>query len=261
MATFTDSLGVVRAMGDHGFAAPAGRQFNVFGTTSSTPKVSKSDWVNRGFNNKPAMAPTEIKDQGQSNECNPFAICYAMEAIRRAEGAEDIELSPGYIYATIHQGFDNGSKLEDGLAFVQSTGTVPASVVAPLEFDRNRFHSGVEQAPKFRVLELWLCPTFELMASAVNTGFPVVFGIPWGLADDLDGQGWIEDDPVGGLAGGHAMCAFGTVKRGSRWGLLTVNSWTSGWGNSGWLVVPEGRFANEMFGGAAWACRVVTVDA
>ena len=74
------------------------------------------------------------------------------------------------------------------------------------------------------------------------------------------GYKWVdryEADPAGGLAGGHAMCAFGLVKRRSKWGLLTVNSWSDGWGKNGWLIVPEARFASG-WGGGSWACRSVT---
>lgn len=257
MEPIVDSLGLERFMGDLGFATRPNRPWDVYGTSGATPVVPRDEWVATTFANLPLNAPTTIKDQGRTNECNAFACCYALEGVRRVSGGQDIPLSPGFIYGHINHGFDNGSQLEDGLDFVQRVGTVPATVVAELEW--RRFPPTAEAlAQKYRVLEWWLCPSFDLMASAVHNGFPVVFGIPWGVQDGLDPQGWLPEEPAGGLAGGHAMCAFALAKRGRRWGLLTVNSWTRNWGRDGWLVVPEGRFENQMFGGGAWACRVVT---
>jgi hypothetical protein len=260
MPTFTDPAGIERMLGDLGFSTTPNRAWNKFGTSEETKLVKRSDWQLRdGISDRPAIGPTRIKNQGQTNECNAFAICYAMEAVRRVSGGSDIPLSPGYIYGNINYGHDNGSLLEDGLAWVLRNGTVPANVVAELEW-RVFPPNAPDIAQNFRVLEWWLCPTFEEMGTAVQYGFPVVFGIPWGPEEAIDNNGWLPDDPAGGVAGGHAMCAMGVVKKGQNWGLLTINSWGEGWGRNGWHIVPERRFKNQMFGGGAWACRVVTVE-
>lgn len=261
MPAFVDALGFERQTGDLGFATAPNQPWVTWGASSATTVVPRGEWVARTFADKPLNAPARIKDQGRTNQCNGFAICYAMEAVRRVTGGKDIPLSPAFIYGHINNGHDNGSRLEDGLAHVQSIGTVPVTLVGELDWFPARFPPEARTvAQKFRVLEWWLCDTFDLMASAVHSGFPVVFGIPWGPQDDVDDQGWLPDAPAGGIAGGHAMCAFALAKRGRKWGLLTVNSWSPRWGRDGWLVVPEGRFNNPMFGRGAWACRVVTAS-
>jgi papain like protease len=259
-----DPSGVDRRLGDLGFMSPANAPFNVFGATGVGPDlVPRGKWKSRSFANKPSFAPTTIKNQGSTNECNAFAVCYAMEAVRRVNSARDIALSPGFIYGNINNGNDNGSRLEDGLTHAQKVGTVPATLVPELEWHRARWPDNVfDVAKSFRALEWWLCPDFETMASAVHHGFPVIFGIAWGRSDQVDDEGWLPDEPAGGIAGGHAMCALGLTKRssGKKWGLLTVNSWGTKWGNEGWHVIPETRFARNMFGGGAWALRSVTLD-
>jgi hypothetical protein len=259
---FDDPTGAERRLGDLGFMSPANAPFTVFGAAGVGPDVvPRSKWKSRTFSTKPSFAPTTIKNQGSTNECNAFAICYAMEAVRRVNGARELPLSPGFIYGNINQGQDNGSRLEDGLTHAQKVGTVPVTMIPELEWHSSRWPSdSFEVAKSFRALEWWLCPTFELMASAVHHGFPVVFGIAWGPKDGVDSDGWLPDAPAGGMAGGHAMCALGLVKRGRGWGLLTVNSWGTRWGDQGWHVTPEGRFARNTFGGGAWALRAMTLD-
>ena len=88
-------------------------------------------------------------------------------------------------------------------------------------------------------------------------GFPVICGNAWGNSDNIDANGWISDDPAGGVAGGHAYCLVALAKRGNKWGAKAVNSWGEEWGAKGRFIAPEARFTGQF--GSAWAVRSMTI--
>ena len=118
-----------------------------------------------------------------------------------------------------------------------------------LQYLRELVQNGIEAiARSYRIAEAWDCPTFDHIATAIQRGFCVDYGIMVGSSFDTDSDGWVNE---GGGRGGHAMCGVGLAKREKRgkeqWGVITVNSWGTNWGVNGVGIVPESYFANQTF--------------
>jgi hypothetical protein len=260
-----DGTGELRQLGNLiplGGIVGAEERWKVYGDDPTTPLLKRELWVPR---TRPTYAPKYTKNQKQTNMCNSFAITAGVEACRRMAGFKEIRLSPAYSYGGINNGVDGGSGLEPGLERAVAKGNIPEGLLPEFQWQPGTWPAGLDEtAQHFRVLEYYLCPTFDHIMSAIMMGFPVIIGIFWGRSDSLNSMGWLTAEPSGGIAGGHAMLSLSPEKTGSRWGLRTLNSWGPAWGINGDGIIPEERFPNMNnsrgipFTGA-WASRVVTV--
>jgi hypothetical protein len=109
------------------------------------------------------------------------------------------------------------------------------------------------------VVEVYVCPTFDAIVSALQQGFVGQEGLMWYPNYKPDSAGWL---PKGqGRPGGHALMAYGAVKNPhtGEWGILTRNSWTEGWGVHGNCIIPESAFGRDI--GGFWVVRAVTETA
>ena len=186
------------------------------------------------------------------HNCNASATTAAMEARRAKQSLDYIKLSSGDLYGRINGGYDGGSLLEDGLRESMNKGVSSINTVPYLEW-RNISNGAVER-PKYRVLEAFLCPTFEHVFSAAAGGCDIISGILWYSNYTPDSDGWLPS-PYG-QAGGHAVYGFAPTKRGNTYGIIHQNSWGQwGYKRRGFCVFPESVYNNAI--GGWWAVRSV----
>lgn len=243
--------GFARAKGN--LPPPKGKKYawKKFGASPNVPLIPRSDW--KEVDLSPYLP--DVKDQDGVGACNAFAAVTALEGGRAQAGLPYVKLSPGYLYGNINGGTDQGSMLEDGMAWLIEHGTCASSVVGDLEWrkGRQRPQAARDQEKYFRVVEAYICPSFDAIASALQQGFFIVEGLMW--YDDFapDRDGWITSGRRGG--GGHALCGYGTAQRNGNWGVRTRNSWSTQWGVNGNCVLAEPLFGREI--GGYWAVRSV----
>lgn len=237
-----------RAMGM--IAAKPKLKWAVYGTTPQTPMIPRAQWKEVDLE---AYLPP-VKDQDGIGACNAFATITATEASREIAGLSYVKLSPGWLYGRINGGRDQGSTLEDGLAWMVEHGTCTSATVGDLSW-RSNPSKAAQEAKNYRVVEAYLCPTVDHMASALQQGFVIVEGLLWRDNFTPDKDGWLPSVGRGG-AGGHALCGYGLTQRNGVWGIKTRNSWGVTWGNGGNCVIPESLFDGQISG--YWAIRSVT---
>lgn len=226
--------------------------------TPNVPMIDRDKWKEADLS---VFLPA-VKDQDGVGACNAFATITCVEAARKQAGLKYIRLSPGYLYGNINGGSDNGSLLEDALAWMTENGTCETTIIGDLDWrgGRRKPAAAVTNAKQYRILEAYLCPNFAAMASALQQGFFINEGLLWYDNFTPDRDGWLPSSGRGG-AGGHALCGYGLAKRtlanGTvQWGIKTRNSWSASWGVGGNCVIPESLFGKSI--GGFWAVRAVS---
>ena len=226
--------------------------WKVFGDSPNVPLLERSQW---DTTNDLLAYLSPVKDQDGVGACNAFATVTAVEGCRAQAGMKRVILSPGYLYGNINGGSDNGSTLEDGMAWMMQNGTCSAATVPELTWQKRKWPaSAAKEAQQYIVLETFLCPDFKAVASALSQGFYVIVGIAWyDSYQNVDADGWLPAPR--GQWGGHALCCYGVAKRGNSYGAKTRNSWGTSWGKEGNFVIPESAFGSSI--GGFWAVRAV----
>ena len=138
---------------------------------------------------------------------------------------------------------------------------VPVSATSPFLWKKGQSRAGVlvNQRKPYRVVEAYLCTSFDAMASALQQGFFIHEGLMWRDNFDPDSQGWLPARGAGG-AGGHALLGYGLAKRSDgTWGIRTRNSWSATWGQAGDCIIGETLFNSQI--GGWWAVRAVVQTA
>jgi len=178
--------------------------------------------------------------------------------VRMRQGLPYVQLSSADLYARINCGRDGGSLLEDALKEVMTNGVGTAATSGTL------WKNGVYKGPasdaeraKYRMLEAFVCPTFDHVISAVFQGFAVNSGVLWYDNYTPDADGWL---PVGvGNYGGHAIFGYKPAFRAGRWGVWHQNSWGVNWphaGAGGRFVIPESAYTGPVGGWFAFGSVV-----
>ena len=227
--------------------------WKVYGTTPQTPLIPRAQWKPMSLE---AYLPA-VKDQDGIGACNAFSTINLTMGCRAQSGLAFRDLSTGYLYGNINGGSDDGSLLEDAMAWMITNGTCLSSTVPDLVWQKNKWTNAAkakEEAKNFSVLEAYVCQNFDQLASAVQEGFFLGQGIRWYDNYNTDADGWLPASGRGNW-GGHAVCGFGLAQRNGVWGIATRNSWSSSWGNNGNMVIPESLYDNTI--GGWWAVRAV----
>lgn len=235
----------------------------VYGTVPETPVIPRSEWkdrIDQIGNDWGDPFLGDVHDQDGIGMCNCSATSSGMESQRAIQGLPVVKLSAGDLYRRIcFNGQDSGSTLEDGIAAAMKEGVASTKVVPYLDW-RGPNPGDVEDRKFYRVLEAFLCPTFDHFMSAQLMRFQGVSGIWWyDSYQTLDRDGWLPR-PSGGR-GGHAVHGYKPAYRiGSdgkiEFGVRHKNSWTKQWGVNGLCVFPERVYQDHDIGGW-WAIRSV----
>lgn len=252
MMSVIDENGIERFLGNN--PAPMRYIWTVYGDGADQPLILRSQW-------KPITLQQwtpPIKDQDGIGACNAFDTINVMEAVRNLEGLPYIPLSCGYLYGNINGQQDRGSLLEDAIKWMIERGTVPESNVPSLAWQRSMWPSNatILSAP-YKILEFFWCPTFDHMASAIQSGFFVSDGIMWYDNFKIDGDGWLPARGSG-RPGGHALMRDELAFRNGVWGLGGPNSWGQRWGANGRMVMPESLHTGPV--GGWWAARSTRIE-
>ena len=196
-----------------------------------------------------------LRDQNGRGSCNACAALLALEGCREFQGLERTPLSEGNLYGQINDQVDEGSQLCDALQALRNTGTVPAAIIPNPNWQQTTWPPGWRDvAAGYRLTEVYDCPTFAHIITALHYAFFVDLGIPVYDNFQPDGEGFIPP-PRGRLRGYHAMCGCGhRFARGTHHA-AAVNSWNR-WGlnGSGLCFIPQDYFATQLMD--AWCVRV-----
>ncbi len=221
-----------------------------FGSTPNTPLIPRMNWKPVDLS---AFLPP-VHDQDGIGQCASSSACTVLEACRRQAGLPYVYLSAGDLYGRVNGGRDDGSLLEDNMAEMSGGGVAPVSASSPYLWRRGQTAPASTRAP-YRVVEAYLCTSFDAMASAVQQGFVVQTGLLWYPNFEPDRNGRLPKRGVGS-PGGHALCVAGIEQwEDGTWSLILRNSWGPGFGRAGNCSAPENLFDNEI--GGWWALRAV----
>ena len=238
--------------------APLRYSWPVFGDVPNTKLIPRDRWASLVPDDEGPGHPllSDPHDQDGVGMCNCSATAGAIEDARLRQGLPMVRLSGGDLYKRIcFNGRDSGSTLEDGIRAAMSEGIASVDVVPYMDW-RNS-HAGAEESrKKYRVLEAFLCPTFDHCFSASIQGFDLISGVWWyNSGFDPDSGGWMPSSGGGGR-GGHAVRGYKPARRGQKYGIWHRNSWTARWGLGGDAVFPEAWYVQGGIGGW-WAVRSV----
>lgn len=238
-----------RRLGNNSVGVRMFAKAKTYGDIPETPMIPRSQW--KPVSMEQFLPP--VHDQDGVGACNAFATITCAEACRNMQGLPYIPLSPGYLYGRINGGRDQGSMLEDALEWMMKTGTCTVETVGYLDWKKNPVAAKTE-APRFKFLEAFWCPTFDHMGSALMSGFFIDEGLMWHDGFKPDSRGWIKGG--GGGGGGHALCGYGLDEDNGKWGVKTRNSWSESWGVNGNCILSEQLFGRDI--GGCWALRAIT---
>lgn len=188
-----------------------------------------------------------VYDQDGYGACVGNGSTAALRKIRRLSGMTDVRLAPGCTYAQINGGRDQGAVISDSLTALQQTGTVSAKSLGSDQdphFTRQLPSGWKNEAKRFRIEEAYHLDTFDDMATAIQLGYLIVYGMQVGNNFEA-----FSPDGVAGVSrgvGNHCMHADGLKKLpNGRWALDNVNSWGATWGpwKNGRCYLVEEHFA------------------
>lgn len=249
--------GTQRALGNN--APPAGlmRAWPEFGATPTVPMVARSQWpaLIAAFDpgpDFPFLSP--VTDQDGRSQCNANDTITLLEMCRMEQGLPYVQLSPADLYDRINGGVDQGSFLEDALHEVMVNGVGTAQTCGLL-WSRGMTGAPPAERARFKLIEAFICPTFDHCMSAVLQGFKLSTGVVWCNNYTPASDGWLPNP--GSSVGGHAIAGFKPAMKGSKFGIWHQNSWSEGWGLRGRFVIPEVAYSAGAVGGW-WAARAVT---
>lgn len=252
--------GTTRRMGN--IMPPAGlmKAWPRFGDTPDTPLIPESEWKDRidaigNTFDSPFLPP--VHDQDGVGQCNCDCTTAMAEYTRAIAGLPYIQLSAADLYDRINGGADNGSMLEDALEEMMKNG-VGTVATSGAVWKRGLKKATAAERNRFRMLEVYVCPSFAHQMSAALQGFAVNTGIVWGSNDNPDADGWLPTSASN--AGGHSIMGYkGRYRvKGSKiqYGVAHQNSWGLTWGVAGRMVIPRERYTGPV--GGWFACRVMT---
>lgn len=258
MLSFIDSNGVERFMGN--LEPPQGhlcKAFPVYGDVAEAPMVARSEWpaliTQMGSGPEFPFLPP-VHDQDGIGQCNADATAAMGESCRLSQGLPLVLLSAADLYDRINGGSDRGSLLEDAMEAATKQGIGTLETCGPL-WKRGMRKATAEERARFRFLEVFTCPTFDHVMSAVLMGFRLNSGIMWYQNYEPDGDGWL---PLrgSGSPGGHAVFGYKPAMRGNAFGIWHQNSWGERWGVAGRCVFPESSYKGPV--GGWFAVRSIT---
>lgn len=199
-----------------------------------------------------------IKNQGQYGSCNGFAGAAALTRARIRRGLKRVDLSGAYLYSLINGGRDNGSHLSAGMKTLAETGcateaTVPWNKIYPSKYDRSKAN---REAAKYKAFECYRVDNEAELWTALALGWDVVVAVHVGRRfSTLDRNGVAGVDSG---QGNHAVICDGLVWAGGEICGDGVNSWGTGWGDKGRMLLRWAHFRQTIGIHSFYAIRSTT---
>lgn len=237
---FIEVDGVKRVLG---CLPPKPGRFRMAQFADNFPVLSREQWQEMDFR----FTNVPVLDQGHFSSCLGNATASGCMISRGLAGRKPVTLSAGFIYAQINGGRDAGAVVSDAFNEIQITGTCTAEEVGEAQIYKSQIlESAYITAKKYRAAEVFYCPSFDSIMTAITLGFPVIFGIVIGRNFiNLDNDG-VVPSRIDMVLGGHALVGYGSWKSSKYgWVIRTRNSWTKSFGLQGDCFIPETYFRNS----------------
>lgn len=196
----------------------------------SHPIYPKSKW--RDINRRDVFTWSFFGlDQDGVSSCVANANAAALAKLRTLEGRKPVKLSPGFLYAHINGGRDEGAVISEGADSLVKVGTCPFDLLGQHPFYMSDLtREQIAAAPRYKAGAVYHVDTFEELVSALETGrYLAVFGAMVG-----PNFGHFDKFGVAGHdrgPGNHALHCDGVAKLpDGRWVFDVPNSWGGSWG-------------------------------
>ena len=195
-------------------------------------EVTREKWSGNVYNLEVEGDHSYVAEGIGVHNCVANGATAALRKARFLAGMSDVRLAPGNLYSQINGGQDQGAVISDSLTALQQTGVITSATLGSDEkpfYTRQQPSGWKKEAARFRIEEAYHCANFDDMATALQLGYVVVYGIQVGNnfnSFTADGVAGISSGP-----GNHCMCSEGLHKLPSgEWALDNVNSWGAAWG-------------------------------
>ena len=170
-------------------------------------------------------------DQDGVGSCAFESTCGATMIVRSILGLPHVVLNPWFGYHTTSGGRDQGSSIDDNLAFMRQYGCASEEAWPRSKGWRTKpSEEAWADALYYQIEEFYDVTSIDEMVSCLLHGFPVIYG-----------------------SNGHAVCKVQHIDDSKG---LDLNSWGSDWGDGGFGVWASYRAINWGYG--AFAIRVAT---
>ncbi|HEY9720593.1 MAG TPA: C1 family peptidase [Oscillatoriaceae cyanobacterium] len=187
-----------------------------------------------------------VYDQGQLGSCSAFSIAKGFrEWLERKEGQGDTQLSALFFYyaerkdqGTVSQ--DSGSTITEGFKVLQNVGVAPDR---DWSYDIAKFAEeppakAFKDAAAYKIHSATQLSNLDDVKTALAGGSAVSFGFLVHASFQGIGSDGMMPMPKRNdkVEGGHAVLAVGYDD--AKKVLIVRNSWSSGWGDSGYFYMP-----------------------
>lgn len=230
--------------------------------SEDNPTISEAQWF--PVNRRNVFDRSTIKDQDAISSCAANAGASAEERTRWYYGMKPVALSPGFLYALVNGGQDQGAVISDVIPALTKRGTCADSIINQKPFMWSTIKNNseaIKNATRYKIIAAYHCRTWDQCGSAVIAGYGLEYGIQAGRNwTTFNNEGVTGHDPG---PGNHAIGADGIaiLKSGEK----VLDGYTS-WG-ADYGPWKNGRFYQDkkhLFGGGnqadAIAIKVVVCD-
>lgn len=195
----------------------------------------------------------EVKNQGQVGSCVAHSLAEVIEVFNHNQENNNTIMSTGYIYGNRRDSDhkETGMIMRDALKAVTNYGTTeyemfPYNIEVPeaiKKFEDNEVRLSLHGYSN-KISSYYSIISDSILKASLYNGDCVIFSMPW--YDDIEVKNGIlttsqDKDKIGGY---HCMVIYGWCKDG--W--LVQNSWGTGWGNKGRVILPYNIKRTETWG-------------
>lgn len=237
-------------------AKPAPNKFAALPAyAASNPTFPVNEWYD--LNRRNVFGSQDwIYDQDGLNSCVGNGGVRTLRCIRALAGMKDVKLSPGFLYAYINGGQDQGAMIPDVIPALKKYGACPFDIMGQKPIYIRQLSAAAKQAAThYTLIDAYRCNTWEETCSALLTGrYVACFGIQVGNSFYQFDQYGVCGHSNG--PGNHCVMADGLKKLGDgRWALDVANSW--GYAFGPWKNGRVFMDKQHLFGGGDQASVVV----
>lgn len=198
------------------------------------------------------LAKCKAKDQGVVGSCVAHSLASCVEYFNKRESKTYEKMSTGFIYGnrrnTIYKG--EGMSVSKALDALRHYGTTKAAdwdinVEVPQAIDE--FEKVYEEyaplAYQNRITKYFKLRDVNSIKATLYQGNPVVISITCREDTRIKDGVWIINEKSKSC-GGHCMYIYGWCKKGWK----VANSWSSGWGDNGNIIIPYETKLDDIYG-------------
>ncbi len=145
--------------------------------TKNVPTIPTGEWPALIGKVELRSCVNQILDQDGVGSCATESTSQATMIIRHVAGQPFVLLNPWSIYWYTSDGRDQGSNIDENLAYVRENGICPEAVWPRSKgWNTKPSAEALEAAKEYKIIEFYDCGSIAEIGSALLLGFPVVFG-------------------------------------------------------------------------------------